>query len=64
MKTLTNVTPDIEVPPEVSGKKKQTKKKKTACLAAYLIATGQHLSLLFPLLVSWALTCLISSGSN
>lgn len=53
MKTLTNVFPGMEVPPEVPG-------KKSACLATYLIATGHHLCLRFPLLVFWAETRLIS----
>lgn len=45
-----------------SAQKKRKKKKKDilACLATYLIATGHHLCLHFPLLVFWALTWLIS----
>lgn len=40
--------------------KKPPKKNNLACLATYLIATGHHLCLHFPLLVFWALTWLIS----
>lgn len=42
--------------PKCPGKKQDN----LACLATYLIATGHHLCLHFPLLVLWALTWLIS----
>lgn len=47
----------LKCPPKWPGKKKTDN---LACLATYLIATGHHLCLRFPLLVFWALTWLIN----
>lgn len=58
MKTLSNVLQTPKRPQKHS--KKGQKKKNTACLVTYLIATGHHLCLRFPLLVFWAQTRLIS----
>lgn len=46
--------------PTSTRKRPKKKKKNTACLVTYLIATGHHLCLRFPLLVFWAQTRLIS----